>query len=172
MDVNFGHGMRWITIHSTQQCCREAHSSSFEHIKSKINTASILSPPAPDPIPILLPEEPEPVPTLVPVEPTTGAGWVYCFENDAMPGIYKVGVTRRTPTHRLAEANGSNTWVPRPFTIVMAKSTTDAFITEKWLHQRLTELGFRVNRRREFFNAPLEVLQTLFGSIEGEVFTE
>lgn len=141
------------------------HTSSADPIPTLLPVA----PAEPEPIPTLVPVEPEPIPALVPAEtPSTDtAGWVYCFENDAMPGMYKVGVTRRTPTQRLAEANSSNTWVPSPFRIVMSKHTADAFATEKWLHQRLSEMGFRVNRRREFFSAPLTVLQPLFDQVEG-----
>ena len=164
MDVHYGHGMRWVSLHAKQDCCRSAHPAAFDKLKLLVN-----------PIPTLIPvePEPEPIPTLIPADTVQAdtAGWVYCFENDAMPGIYKVGVTRRTPTQRLAEANGSNTWVPSPFRIVMAKHPADAFATEKWLHQRLSEMGFRVNRRREFFNAPLTVLQPLFDQVEGAKYT-
>jgi len=128
----------------------------------------------PEPIPILLPVDytppsepdlPEPAPELIPPpSDTTGtSGWIYCFENDCMPGIYKVGVTRRTPEKRLAEANSSSTWSsPTPFRSILTKQTAEAFSAEKAIHRRLSEMGYRVHPRREFFNAPLEVIRTLF----------
>jgi hypothetical protein len=181
-----------MSMHGRSAPCRAAHMAAYSVLMEKMKVAAKVadldvalemfkaewlathtSSAEPEPIPTLIPAEPEPIPILLPAEPspTDTAGWVYCFENDAMPGIYKVGVTRRTPTQRLAEANGSNTWVPSPFRIVMAKHTADAFATEKWLHQRLSERGFRVNRRREFFNAPLTVLQPLFDQVEGTDYT-
>ena len=39
-------------------------------------------------------------------------GYVYCFSNESMKGILKVGMTERTPNIRLNEANASDTWRP------------------------------------------------------------
>ena len=37
-------------------------------------------------------------------------GYVYCFRNDSMQGILKIGMTERTPIERLNEANTADTW--------------------------------------------------------------
>jgi hypothetical protein len=159
-----GNGARWISMHSRSDACRTAHASAF---------AGFTGMPF-EPIPILFPidytppsepDPPEPIPELIPPpSDTTGtSGWIYCFENDCMPGIYKVGVTRRTPEKRLAEANSSSTWSsPTPFRSILTKQTAEAFSAEKAIHRRLSEMGYRVHPRREFFNAPLEVIQSLF----------
>ena len=39
-------------------------------------------------------------------------GYIYCFSNQSMPGILKIGMTERTPEIRLNEANRSDTWRP------------------------------------------------------------
>ena len=94
---------------------------------------------------------------------TTNIGWVYCFENPSMPEIYKVGVTLRTPADRLFEANQSDTWrPPTPYSQVMAKRVRDAPAKEHKIHTILDEFGFRIHPRREFFNAPLTLIQQLF----------
>jgi hypothetical protein len=36
-------------------------------------------------------------------------GYIYCFGNKSMVGIYKIGVTEKTPEQRLSEANSSDT---------------------------------------------------------------
>lgn len=93
----------------------------------------------------------------------TTIGWVYCFENPSMPEIYKVGVTLRTPADRLFEANQSDTWrPPTPYSQVMAKRVRDAPAKEKRIHAILDDFGFRIHPRREFFNAPVSIIQQLF----------
>lgn len=96
-------------------------------------------------------------------------GWLYCFENVSMPGIYKIGLTMRTPEERLAEANASDTWrPPTPYTIVFTKRVRCAASKEKQLHNLLSELGFRVHPRREFFNASFSVITGLFALLDEE----
>lgn len=46
------------------------------------------------------------------LEPTIQTGYIYCFSNPAMPGIYKIGMTLRTVEDRLRESNQSDTWRP------------------------------------------------------------
>ena len=49
-------------------------------------------------------------------------GYIYCISNlDIMPGIYKVGVTMRSPLDRLKEANSSDTWKIPYYKIEFAK---------------------------------------------------
>ena len=80
-----------------------------------------------------------------------------------MPEIYKVGVTLRTPADRLFEANQSDTWrPPTPYSQVMAKRVRDAPAKEHKIHTIMDEFGFRIHPRREFFNAPLTLIQQLF----------
>lgn len=94
-------------------------------------------------------------------------GYVYCFENDSMPGLLKIGMTERTPEERLSEANGADTWrPPTPFSIVVAKRVNDPKIKEKKIHAFLEDE--RVNR--EFFRISKEKVKLLFDLIgESEV---
>lgn len=78
--------------------------------------------------------------------------------NASMPGIYKVGMTRRKPDERLAEANTSDTWrPPTPYVIEYALRTGNLLETERTLHTLLVETGGeRVHQGREFFRMPLK----------------
>lgn len=101
----------------------------------------------------------------VSIAPSTAVepGYVYCFANECMPGICKVGMTVRTPEERLREANTSNTWKPpMPYTIVVAKQVCDAAKTERALHVALSTFGERVNDRREFFRISEDSVKLLF----------
>lgn len=75
-------------------------------------------------------------------------GYVYVLTNPAMPGLVKIGRTRRDPVTRLAEIN-SATGVPVPFELVGAVKSKDAVALEREIHSRLAPS--RVNRKREFF---------------------
>jgi hypothetical protein len=76
-----------------------------------------------------------------------------------MPGVLKIGATRRDPNERLAEANASDTWrPPRPYVVACATEVAegaDAFACERAIHALLA--ARRVNTRHEFFEVtPLE----------------
>ena len=58
-------------------------------------------------------------------------GYVYCISNEFMPGIYKVGVTMRSPLERLKEANSSDTWKIPTYKIEFAKKVMDPKDKEK-----------------------------------------
>ena len=96
-------------------------------------------------------------------------GYVYCFSNESMPGILKVGMTERTPTARLAEANSSDTWrPPTPYTIEFAKKVVNPKNKETILHMLLTRYTDRVNPKREFFRVPLEEVKLFFELMDGD----
>ena len=53
-------------------------------------------------------------------------GYVYCFANDSMPGILKIGMTERSPEECLSEANTADTWKPpSPYYIVCSKKVNN-----------------------------------------------
>jgi hypothetical protein len=92
-----------------------------------------------------------------------GDGWIYCFENPCMSGIYKIGLTTRTPESRLAEANAADTWrPPLPYQLVTAVRVTNVTAVEKAIHQMLESLGARIHPRREFFRLPRTTIDNLF----------
>ena len=78
------------------------------------------------------------------------AGWVYGFASPSMPGVIKIGATRRDPAERLAEANASDTWrPPHAYVVACAAEVTDPFACERAMHTLLA--ARRVNHRAEFF---------------------
>jgi hypothetical protein len=96
------------------------------------------------------------------------SGYVYCFSNDTMAGIYKIGLTTRTPLMRLKEANMGDTWsLISKFNIEFAKEVNDCRRIEKQLHKLLSLIGERVCENREFFKVSLEIIKGLFDLIDG-----
>ena len=99
-------------------------------------------------------------------------GYIYCLSNEAMLGIYKVGMTERTPEERLADANSSDTFrPPLPYKIEFAKKVLDPKVKEAKLHKILEKYSDRVNPRREFFRAELELIRDYFALLDGEVWS-
>lgn len=100
-------------------------------------------------------------------------GYIYCFSNPSMPGILKVGMTERTPSIRLGEANASDTWrPPTPYKIEFAKKVLNASAKEKTLHILLEQYTNRINPRREFFAVSPEEVRKFFDLIDGEMWAE
>ncbi len=100
-------------------------------------------------------------------------GYIYCFSNQCMPGIHKVGMTERTPEIRLSEANASDTWrPPTPYKIEFAKKVSDASGKEKTLHTLLEQYTERINSRREFFRVSPEEVRKFFDLMDGEMWAE
>lgn len=75
-------------------------------------------------------------------------GFIYCLGNRAMPGIYKVGKTDRSPSQRCFELSNS-TSAPAPFDILFYVEVDNALSTERELHRAMDE--HRVSDNREFF---------------------
>ena len=90
-------------------------------------------------------------------------GYLYCFSNQSMPGILKVGITERTPEIRLNEANSSDTWrPPTPYKIEFAKKVLKPKQKEATLHNLLSQYTERINPKREFFRVSSEEVKTFF----------
>ena len=71
-------------------------------------------------------------------------GYVYCFENDCMQGILKIGMTERTTEERLREANSSDTFKPPTlYTIVCSVKVNNPKKKEKILHEILHLCTFK-----------------------------
>ena len=86
-----------------------------------------------------------------------------------MPGIYKVGMTTRDPTARLAEANRSDTWrPPTEYDLKYSVRVRDALETERKLHTMLAENWERIHPRREFFKAELRVIKVLMDHVRDD----
>ncbi len=79
-------------------------------------------------------------------------GHVYILINDSMPGLLKIGKTTDTPEERAKQL--SSTGVPFPFKVAYSEEVYDCDRAEQLIHARLVR--YRPNKRREFFELPLE----------------
>ena len=89
---------------------------------------------------------------------------IYVLENEAMPGIIKIGRTSKDVKERVAELSNS-TAVPYPFRCVYAATVHDAVLVERQIHS-----AFAAQRiRKEFFKLPahcvISVLELVARSI-------
>ncbi len=78
-------------------------------------------------------------------------GYVYILINNSMPGIIKIGKTKRDVKKRAREL--SNTSIPTPFIIAFEIFVQDVDSIEYFVHEILND--FRINPNREFFRYPL-----------------
>ena len=87
------------------------------------------------------------------------AGWVYGFATPSMPGVIKIGATRREPDERLDEANASDPWrPPHPYAVTCTAQVDDPFACERAIHTLLA--ARRVGH--EFFELTALEARTLF----------
>ena len=100
-------------------------------------------------------------------------GYLYCFSNESMEGIIKIGMTERTPDIRLNEANISDTWrPPTPYKLELAKKVSNPKQKEKIIHKLLTQYSERINPNREFFKISIEEVKVFFEIIDGEYWIQ
>jgi hypothetical protein len=81
---------------------------------------------------------------------TDRSGYAYLLVNPAMPGVVKIGKTTRAPARRMGELSGA-TGVPLPFELLFEVQVLDVHEAERYVHDRLEQLGARVSSNREFF---------------------
>jgi hypothetical protein len=79
--------------------------------------------------------------------------WVYVLSNAAMPGILKIGYTRRDLDVRVIELSKS-TGVATPFKLEWAFNCYDGDILELEVHRSLED--YRVTSNKEFFAISIE----------------
>ena len=93
----------------------------------------------------------------------TRRGHVYIISNVGSfgDGIYKIGMTRRLePLDRVKELGDAS--VPFPFDVHAMIESTDAPLLESALHDEFSlHRVNRVNKRKEFFHAPLAEIRRL-----------
>jgi len=87
------------------------------------------------------------------------SGFVYCISNDAMPGMVKIGLTKRLqPSVRVDEL--SNASVPYKFKTHCIIFTKDCFALESALHREFDNSRVNMaNKRKEFFYITLEQIE-------------
>ena len=78
----------------------------------------------------------------------TRLGWLYILTHSTMPGICKIGATRKHPIQRAREL-GASTGVPGPYTLAYYRDFNDSFAAESAIHTKLASC--RVDESREFF---------------------
>lgn len=101
------------------------------------------------------------------------SGYIYCFSNESMPGIFKIGMTERTPEERLKEANATDTWrPPTPYKIEIAKKVINPMEKEKAIHNILEKYKDRINPNREFFRSSIDIIKMFFNIMDGEIWCE
>lgn len=85
----------------------------------------------------------------------TGAQYIYILENDTMPGLVKIGFTKNKPSERVKQINAA-TGVALDFDVKYQYPCFNAHDLEKEIHIYLESQGFRVNKKKEFFNITVE----------------
>ncbi len=98
-----------------------------------------------------------------PSELVPDPGHLYALANESMPGLLKIGMTKRNPRRRAKELE--STGVPTAFTVAW-KSAPLANVSqaEQAAHNALAK--FRVRRRREFFRVSLKTAKGVLVGIE------
>jgi hypothetical protein len=98
------------------------------------------------------------------------SGYIYCFSNDQIEDVYKIGRTTRDPITRLNEANSSGTWniTQVTYKFEFAKRVNDCCGMEKNIHDILGSFDTRVYPNREFFKLSLTTIKKIFDITDGE----
>lgn len=84
------------------------------------------------------------------------SGTIYVMRSEAHSSqLFKIGLSRRDAEARATELNAA-TAVPLPLSVLVDWEVADCTRVEKMVHERLAR--YRVNRRREFFRAPISTI--------------
>ncbi len=98
-------------------------------------------------------------------------GFVYILRNEAMPGIYKIGITGRDELDsRINELYAGKTNIPLPFECVFACKVKDYKTVEKIIHNAFMDT--RVNPNREFFTIDPDRVIPLLKHLQIDEVTE
>ena len=77
-------------------------------------------------------------------------GIVYILENECIPGLLKIGFTRKD-AHSRAKEISTATGVPKPFEVKFIYECNDPYSVEQEIHNEINGKGKRINKKREFF---------------------
>lgn len=94
----------------------------------------------------------------------TNCQWIYILSNDTMPGLVKIGFTKNKPSERVKQINAA-TGVALDFSVEWAYPCFNAHDLEKEIHIYLENQGFRVNKKKEFFNITTEQARSVIERI-------
>ncbi|MEE0948376.1 MAG: GIY-YIG nuclease family protein [Bacteroidales bacterium] len=96
-------------------------------------------------------------------------GYVYVMINSSMNGLVKIGKTEKAPEERAKELSTA-TGIATPFTVVYKRMFNDCDKAEKNAHAILSERGYRVNNKREFFSIDIpEAIDLIINLPDSEV---
>lgn len=96
-------------------------------------------------------------------------GYVYVMINSSMNGLVKIGKTEKDPEERAKELSTA-TGIATPFTVVYKRMFNDCDKAEKNAHAILSEKGYRVNNKREFFSIGIsEAIDLIINLPDSEV---
>ncbi|MHB8940862.1 MAG: GIY-YIG nuclease family protein [Desulfobacteria bacterium] len=91
-------------------------------------------------------------------------GYIYVLANSAMPGLIKVGKTKRNPILRAQELSGV-TSTPTPFIVVYQQLFEDCNAAEVYIHSMLEKRGVRESDSREFFrSSPNDIIEIILAT--------
>lgn len=92
-------------------------------------------------------------------------GWIYVLTNPALPGLVKIGMTKRVKVEpRIREVGTS---LPMPSVVAFRCQTHQAGHLEKLLHHRFERR--RVHRQREWFAASPREIERFLATVEPSV---
>ena len=96
-------------------------------------------------------------------------GYVYVMINSSMNGLVKIGKTEKDPEERAKELSTA-TGIATPFTVVYKRMFNDCDKAEKNAHAILSEKGYRVNNKRDFFSIGIsEAIDLIINLPDSEV---
>jgi len=93
-----------------------------------------------------------------------GVQYIYILSNETMPGLVKVGFTKNKPTDRAKQINAA-TGVALDFKVEWQYPCFNAHALEGEIHAYLEFNGFRVNKKKEFFNISVEQARSVIERI-------
>lgn len=109
---------------------------------------------------------PRPDPADVPDRQPCRKGVLYCFTHSEMPGLVKVGATRKDPIVRATELSGG-TGVPGAFTVAYYRGFVDCFAAERIAHEQFADA--RVDTQREFFRVEVSEVVSFIRDLTNEL---
>jgi hypothetical protein len=93
-------------------------------------------------------------------------GHIYILSNPAMPGLLKIGFTKKSTVSERADELSKNTAIPLPFVVEYDQLVDRPNFTESRLHRELKK--YRISYEREFFRTDVDtaiiaINKVLFG---------
>ena len=86
--------------------------------------------------------------------------YVYCIINDELANLCKCGGTKNSPQYRCDQL--SNTSLPVKCKLAYFIEVNDWKIAEKYIHNKITDMGVKRFEGREWFNCKPDDIKTVF----------